>query len=570
MKFYFYTNKNIMFDFLGRNIIAPDPIVRDIKRYRTIATVSDYFLFVTHKKLNRKSREQGIAEPEFVYPVTLELSGTQMNDGEAVLVSKSKTTLEYSLAPLSKYDPEIHIGAYLIGEIPFSRIEKVYFDTQDDQDMFSRPSPDYWYPTNKYAILPDDFSEELTIDLEEEKIVEASGLSREKIIASLRSREKQRAALLNFVNSTKKWQHDKYVFNMDGSLQQLFGLKDKDIAYALPHYAEVKNKGNVEYICLVGEAQELGAEFNQKIYNYIREALIEQPYNTQKQPELIIEILNSLCEKITAECKSSIEVRIVRQSFTEIEKLISDVSNKGPEEIMADIPEPIDVLKALLFVAKNPNRYDIFLEALDAYHADLLTKRRASVLWGTLNGLYGMPGEDFNKDNPALWQFIEATVYAREGQIIPTLSIMVPDSSLANGTVLGITLKEERIVTAGEIRAAILATPKEKLTAAFYNKLLEAAEVEAGSKKKAENKGYAHTVASISLPEIKKGDELNAHVRKVLEQLVKDCKSYVPNEQKLFADYVENESKFVFVFDMDQAYWKRAFKIVPEKKNARL
>lgn len=570
MKFYFYTNKNIMFDFLGRNIIAPDPIVRDIKRYRTIATVSDYFLFVTHKKLNRKSREQGIAEPEFVYPVTLELSGTQMNDGEAVLVSKSKTALEYSLAPLSKYDPEKHIGAYLIGEIPFSRIEKVYFDTQDDQDMFSRPSPDYWYPTNKYAILPDDFSEELTIDLEEEKIVEASGLSREKIIASLRSREKQRAALLNFVNSTKKWQHDKYVFNMDGSLQQLFGLKDKDIAYALPHYADVKNKGNVEYICLVGEAQELGAEFNQKIYNYIREALIEQPYNTQKQPELIIEILNSLCEKITAECKSSIEVRIVRQSFTEIEKLISDVSNKGPEEIMADIPEPIDVLKALLFVAKNPNRYDIFLEALDAYHADLLTKRRASVLWGTLNGLYGMPGEDFNKDNPALWQFIEATVYAREGQIIPTLSIMVPDSSLANGTVLGITLKEERIVTAGEIRAAILATPKEKLTAAFYNKLLEAAEVEAGSKKKAENKGYAHTVASISLPEIKKGDELNAHVRKMLEQLVKDCKSYVPNEQKLFADYVENESKFVFVFDMDQAYWKRAFKIVPEKKNARL
>lgn len=570
MKFYFYTNKNIMFDFLGRNIIAPDPIVRDIKRYRTIATVSDYFLFVTHKKLNRKSREQGIAEPEFVYPVTLELSGTQMNDGEAVLVSKSKTTLEYSLAPLSKYDPGIHIGAYLIGEIPFSRIEKVYFDTQDDQDMFSRPSPDYWYPTNKYAILPDDFSEELTIDLEEEKIVEASGLSREKIIASLRSREKQRAALLNFVNSTKKWQHDKYVFNMDGSLQQLFGLKDKDIAYALPHYADVKNKGNVEYICLVGEAQELGAEFNQKIYNYIREALIEQPYNTQKQPELIIEILNSLCEKITAECKSSIEVRIVRQSFAEIEKLISDASNKGPEEIMADIPEPIDVLKALLFVAKNPNRYDIFLEALDAYHADLLTKRRASVLWGTLNGLYGMPGEDFNKDNPALWQFIEATVYAREGQIIPTLSIMVPDSSLANGTVLGITLKEERIVTAGEIRAAILATPKEKLTAAFYNKLLEAAEVEAGSKKKAENKGYAHTVASISLPEIKKGDELNAHVRKMLEQLVKDCKSYVPNEQKLFADYVENESKFAFVFDMDQAYWKRAFKIVPEKKNARL
>ena len=568
MKFYFYTNKNVLFDFLGRNIIAPDPIVKDIKRYRTIATASDYFLFITHKKLDRKSREQGIAEPEFVYPVTLELSEVQENDGRAVLVSKSETALDYILAPLSEYDAEKHIGAYLIGEIPLSRVEKIYFDTQDDQDMFSRPSPDYWYPENKYAILPDNFNEELVIELQEDKILETSGFSKDEIIASFRSREKKRAALLNFVNGTKKWQHDKYVFNMDDSLQQLFGLKDEDIASALPHYAEVKDKGNVEYICLVGETEEQGTEFNQKIYNYVQEALIRQPYNTQKQPELIMEILNVLCEKITAECKSPVEVNIVRQSFVEIEKMISDDSNKGPEEIMAAIPEPIDVLKALLLVVKNPNRYEVFLEALDVYHVDLLTKRRAAVLWGMLNGLYGMPGEDFNKDNQSLWQFIEAFVYGREKQIVPTLAISAPSSSLENGAVLGIKLKEECIVTAGEIRKAILATPKEKLTSTFYYKLLEAAEVEAGSKKKAENKGYAHNVASLSLPEIKKGDELNATVRKVLEQLVKDCKSSVPNERKLFTDYVENESKFAFVFDMDQGYWKRAFKIVAETKNA--
>ena len=225
-------------------------------------------------------------------------------------------------------------------------------------------------------------------------------------------------------------------------------------------------------------------------------------------------------------------------------------------------------MKALLLVVKNPNRYEVFLEALDVYHVDLLTKRRAAVLWGMLNGLYGMPGEDFNKDNQSLWQFIEAFVYGREKQIVPTLAISAPSSSLENGAVLEIKLKEECIVTAGEIRKAILATPKEKLTSTFYYKLLEAAEVEAGSKKKAENKGYAHNVASLSLPEIKKGDELNATVRKVLEQLVKDCKSSVPNERKLFTDYVENESKFAFVFDMDQGYWKRAFKIVAETKNA--
>ena len=244
MKFYFYTNKNIMFDFLARNIIAPDLIVKDIKKYRTISTASDYFLFITHKKLDRKSREQGIAAPEFVYPVTLELSEIQENDGQAVLVSKNDTDLEYNLAPLTEYDAQIHIGAYLIGEIPLSRVDRIYFDTQDDQDMFSRPSPDYWYPTNKFALLPKDFNEELTLDLEEDKILKVIGLPKEETIASFRSREKQRAALLNFVNATKKWQYDKYVFNIDSSLQQLFGLKDDDIVAALPHYVDVKNRGN--------------------------------------------------------------------------------------------------------------------------------------------------------------------------------------------------------------------------------------------------------------------------------------------------------------------------------------
>ena len=269
MKFYFYTNKNILFDFLGRNIIAPDPVVKDIKRYRTIATASDLFLFVTDKKLSRKSREQGIAEPEFVYPVTLELSEIQENDGQAVLVSKGENGQEYILAKLSEYDSEKHIGAYLIGEIPLSRIEKIYFDTQDDQDMFSRPSPDYWYPTDKYALLPEDFSEDLSIELEEEKILAASGLSKDEVLLSFRKREKQRAALLNFVNGTRRWQYDRYAFNMDSSLQQLLELKDEDISTALPHYAEVKDSNNVEYVCLVNETEEQSTEFNQIIYNYI-------------------------------------------------------------------------------------------------------------------------------------------------------------------------------------------------------------------------------------------------------------------------------------------------------------
>ena len=54
----------------------------------------------------------------------------------------------------------------------------------------------------------------------------------------------------------------------------------------------------------------------------------------------------------------------------------------------------------------------------------------------------------------------------------------------------------------------------------------------------------------------------------MLEQLVKDCKTSVPNKERLFADYVESGSKFAFVFDMDQDYWKRLSKIISEEKNA--
>ena len=546
MKFYFYTNKNIMFDFLGRNIIAPDAIVKDIKQYRTIGTASDLFLFVTHKKLDRKSRERGIAEPEFVYPITLELSVLSGKDGLAVLVYECENGLEYELEAISQYNPEKHVGAYLIGEIPLSRVEKIYFDTQDEQDMFSRPSPDYWYPTNKYDLLPESFSETFTLELEEDRIVEASCLNREEIILAFRRREKQRAAIINFINGTKRWQLDRYLFNMDGSLQKLLGLKDEAIYELMPQYVEVRDKGNVEYICLVGETQEQSREFNQTIFNNAGEVLIEQAFNTQKQPEQITEILNNICEKIMAKCKSPIEANIVRQSIVEID------------------------LNALLFVSKNPNRYELFLEALDAYHSDILTKRRASVLWGMLNGLYGMPGEGFNKDNQQLWQFIEAFVYSKEKKDPVTFAVDPPKITINKGCVLGIFLKEEQIVTAGEIRKAILATPKEKLTNAFYGKLLEAAEVEAGSKKKVEHKGYSHSVASLSLPEIKKGEELNASIRKMLEQLVKDCKTAVPNKDKLYMDFVEDESKFSFVFDIDPGYWKKAFKIVPENKNAKL
>ena len=566
MKLYIYINKNILFDFLSRNIIAPDCVVKDLKGYRTISTASDYFLFATHKKLDRKSREKGIGEPDFVCPITLELSDLGEADGQAVLVSEKNGELEYSLSKLSEYDENKHIGAYLIGEIPISRVQKIYFDTKEDQDAFYRPSPDYWYPTDKYDLLPEDFNEEFSVELEGGKVLASSALSKDEIISYISAREKHRAGLLNFLDGTKKWQYGKYIFNIDSSMQQLIGLADSDVGAILPHYIEEKGRDNLESICLIGDNKGEQSNVNQIIYNTISDILISQPYNTQKQPDYIANILENISTKIAADIESQDEASCACKCVDEIREMVLDTSKKLPDEILSSVPESMDVLKALLFVVKNPNRYDIFINSLDAYHADVLTKRRAMILWGMLNGLCGMPGENFNKDNQELWQFIEAFVLKNNSDDKVSLTAEEPDIKLKSSKVLGIQLKEERIVTAAEVRELILANRETEFSSEFYSKLHEAAVMELGSKKKAENKGYTHIIASVGLAEIKPGMEINSSMKKDLEQLLKDCKSPVPNKEKLFTDYVVDEKKFEQVFRIDQAYWKKVYTVLSEKK----
>lgn len=574
MKLYFYTNKNLMFDFLERSTIAPDSIIKDIKGYRTISTLSDHFLFVTHKKLNRASREKGIAQPEFVYPITLELSAPTEKDGNAIFVTPGETSDEYHAGQLCDYDPETDVGAFLLGEIPFSRVEKIYFDTQDDMDMFLRPSPDYWYPEDKYALLPEDFDDELSLSLDEKQLAAASSIPVEDILSGIHEREKRRAGLLNFVDGTKKWQQEKYAFDIDPSLQNLFSLKDEDIAAALPHYLETKGKGNVEKLILykdTGNSAELKKadqdkddRNKQRLYNVIYRAFLQEKVNIKKSPEK----MKDICDQVISSWTRKKEAPSVRKFITEIEKLITDATDKNPEEIAAEIPKKVDVLKALMFVAKNPNSYTDFLTSLDVYHADLLTRRRSMVLWGVLNGLYGLPGENFNKENQTLWQFIEEYVLREQKEKITTLSVNAPAPVVTDGSVFELELHEERTITSGEIRQAILSGDPKKFGDAFYEKLFNTAAVEYGSKKKAQNKGYKHSVASENLPAIKKGDVLGSATRKFLEKLIKDCKSPVPNKEKLFKDYIEDEEKFKFVFDQDPKFWKTCYKKIMEQADA--
>lgn len=400
---------------------------------------------------------------------------------------------------------------------------------------------------------------EISIEVNEEELVAKTGVEPEANTQAIMRRDRKRAGLLNLINGTRNWQYDRYLFNMDSTLQDVLGLSDDALSVVMPHYAEVKGKTNKEYIELIPDRPEDAEDYNQKLYRHIYDALSALPFNNFTQPEELIKLIQAICEKAVADCNNQNEEIVVRNSFGEIEKMVQDLSDKTPEEIVEAIPAPIDVLRALLFVVKNPNRYDLFLESLNVYHADCLTKRRAVVLWGAMNGLYGMPGAGFNKDNRLLWQLIEAKAAKNEDGMLPSLSVSAPEVKEDNKSVLGIPLMEKRIITATDVRNAVLKTPKEQLNSQVFNMLLEAAIEDTGSKKKAENRGYMHSLASVSLPEIKAGDELTKDIRKLLEKLVSDCKKSIPNKEKLYADYVINEEKFSFVFRLDEDFWKKEF-----------
>ena len=569
MKLNLYINKNLLFDYLSRNLIAPDSVVHDRKKNRTISTKSENFLFVTHKKLNRKSREQGIAEPDFVCPITLSLSEPVETDGSAILVSKSNTDIDYTFTNLANYDSEKHIGAFLIGEIPFSRIENIYFDTQDDLAAFTRPSPDYWYPTNKFSLLPKaEFIDEFSLESVSDETLLGSSMTSDDIIKAIRSREKQRAALLSFFYGSSSWQYGNYAFSIEANIQQMLGIKDEDISLFMPHYCELRDSNPIDLVSLVGEAPAQQATINYAIYNHICETLITEDNPSQLLPDYMVKLLHTIFEKVIVDPVTAPNAKIIQKAFEEIGKLITDASDKSPEQLLASIPPELTAVKALLFITKNPCRFDLFLESLSAYHADLSTKRYALVFWGFLNGLYGVPSEEFQKDNQQLWQFIEAFVSKQEKTSPSSLAVSMPDTSIINGKVLGITLKEERLVTAEETREALLLAPIDSFSSAFYAKLLDAAGEDLGSKKKAANKGYSYSIASTSIPEVRIGDELTPVIKKVLEQLLKDCKTAQPNKEKLFADYIKDAKKFAFVFSIDPDYWRNLFLVLSEKKNA--
>lgn len=571
MGLYLYTNLNVMFEYLERNLIAPDSIVHEPHGYRTIGTASAHCLFVTHHRLNRTARMQGMG-PGYEYPITLEISDPVPGDGTAILVTTGPDGTSYHAAPLTEYDEAACVGAFVVGEIPWSRVEIVYFDTKDDQIGFVRASSDYWYPEDRYAILPGTFTEEWSFESDDDALLaalDAAGIVPDAVRQGICDRERMRAGVLGAVNGTAPWQMGEYRFSVDPVLQRLLGVNDAAIGEALPHYAEsiaVADARAVEGLSLFGtntsehvdgqNAEMTAGEMNQQIYDAIIQVLRRTELDHHRTPVAMTSVLQEIKDAFIAKSQDPNVSSLVSGGISAISALITGESDRTPEEIARTCPISVDVLSALLYVAKNPNSYEDFIRSLEVYRADQRTQRRAMALWGELNGLYGVPGEGYHKDNRALWQFIES--YAAEISCAGgTLFVTRPDVTIVDGKLLGIEVVEERMVTPEDIRQVIRTMPRGRLDARFYAKLLEAVSV----RKKAKRKDYTQCVASVDLGEIHKGTVLTDDILKRLKQLIEDSKdkNAVPDRERLYADYVEDEQVFAKVYAVDPEYWKSTF-----------
>lgn len=553
---YLYSNKNAVFNYLSRNLIACDSVVKEIKEYRTIATKSEHFIFVTHKKLCRRSREDGIVFPEEVCPLALKIEfDNNLNEKlQIVLLQKIDGVYRCVLGSWNKYDANTHLGAFIIGEIPLSCVSQYWFDSADEMDSFYRPSQDYWYPRNKFDLLPDDFTEELSLDITEEEIINQTGLDVNCIETEISKRERARATMLYLFNATQSWYYGNYKLNMDAYLQSILGISDAIIAESISYYSTIKNIDNHEALNLLPWLpNEQDVSINQKLYSWIYETMSTIPYTKKPSPEFFYEFFGCVLDYIHNEDAS--EASIITGILQEIYKLISGNSKKMVDEIFNSIPAKVDSLKALLLIAKNPDNYDHFIVSLDKYHVDVISARRASVLWGALNGLNGMPGEGCNKDNQRLWQYIEWVVSGAISTKVPvSLTANNTESIVHHGAVFDVTLECEEVITFEDVHHQASASISD-LTSEDFECIIRAVTKKLG-KKEIRNRGYLCVVATHCLPQIQKGEIMPANFEQILDALKKCFKSPEPNREKLYRDWVAPIHNFRTIYDDDRNYWK--------------
>ena len=566
-----------MFSYLSRNLIAPVSIIPDRLGIRTIGLINEDCLFVTHKMMSVDNRYYGISDNEIANPITLaiEIDSKQANN-KCVLVSIDEGIIRTVIATWKDYDIEKHIGAYVIGEIPLSLVKKIYFENKQHKEEFYRPSSDYWYPENKFDILPaTGFGESLDITLLQKVDLRSLGIGAEKTKKNIIYREKMRAALLCLMNATQKWNYGDVLLNIDPVLQSIVGsdiVTDIVIQKQIPDCSCMPCTPCNEELNLLPFYKKLEKQsLNQVIYNTIFEYFCNTPMEKDAALPYYDNVLREVIKLVKAKADTMACKRIgdfAEESHNILKGVITEKSLKI-EDVLSIIPKEADCLQALFFVMRQAENYEKLLTSLTIYNRDPIVARRARTLFGLLNGLGFIPGEGSYKPNQELWQFVEWKVNEESTSEKELISLMADKPNILseeNDKFLNIPIYAGQNVSMEAIMDLLKSIEIiESIPEQFFSKLI----MNVKDKKNYYKPIKASKPISFSVG-IDAGEDYNP---KRIEQFKSDFLKFIKELERpfnkktkaydkiaFFTDYAADKKKFTLIYERYKKEWEEFYK----------
>lgn len=220
--FYVYGNSDQMYEMLINNsIYAKSGTAVDMQAL-TAGFLSRNFIFCSSKELSDEIKSSGctesfrpsIAEIEFdeassapVLPVK------KSDDGTIQLLTEWK-----KLSEVPKNDDLL--GIFIPGEVPASYLQRLLFDSKEDQTNFPRSSSDLWVPADQMGLLDNsEARSSLTLEdirkLSEEADAFISPEEAQRISHLVEVRNRRKAACYYTIEATKSWKKGPITANID-------------------------------------------------------------------------------------------------------------------------------------------------------------------------------------------------------------------------------------------------------------------------------------------------------------------------------------------------------------------
>jgi len=564
-RFYAYIDNNSFGDFFTTNSFVAQSLFPNIRGNRTLSLSTDNFIFITHKKINEQSRHFGINDSITSWPVVIQLDidTDSFLSFPVILYKNTESGSILQEADIKDYSADTDVGCFIIGEIPFSLISGILFETYDQlADSDKSVFPDFLWSADLVKVLEtDEFTEELSIALTDVDIKNVFPIDIEEEFEIIRIKMKYKAAILQAVNGTREWQINSYKTSFDSFLQSLFNLQTEDIKRILVENSmpvvDVFFSEKIENISLIPQKSVFEEKnIKQNLYNTIVGCFIRNAQSCD--PDMVHTILGDIRDCIK-EIITPDQIEGYYQLINSIEECYLNHSGFGVDAVCSYI-DAIDgersIFRALLFVIKNPSEFDKFILSLSLYKVDHITTRRALILWSYLNGLNGVPAIGYNRDNVELWLAIEMLVskmFADKWQVLFKPSIDCKKQT--NTSINGISITSEKIVTYMEVYDYLCADHV-NVTKALIKEVYNVAKSVAS--KQFKNDPYiVYDVSEIG-QEIcdilsKNNYKLSKQDADNITKKVKEIKNNQElNYRKIYEDWILNESNFKKIWNLDE------------------